>query len=140
MSSDANKRGEVVERRKRQRFMARRDGRCVFSVIIDGQRLPALDLSLEGFAVPATTPPEANRVFAFVLQREGREGDIRGRARAVNHVSAVEGGQAGCLFDHFEGDGLGRLEAWLRDHVFEEAAIPITRDEAGLIVNGPSLV
>lgn len=47
------------ERRKRQRFVARRWGSVCFWVVIDGERLPVNDLSLEGFSVPygALGPP-----------------------------------------------------------------------------------
>lgn len=130
----------VFERRKRQRFVPRRDGAYCFSVVIEGARLPVLDLSLEGCAVPAETPPQADRRFDFALRCNGREGEVRGTARIVNFVGAVAGGQAGCVFDGFEGDGRARLEGWLREHVYDAAAVPITRDEAGRIVTGPSLV
>ena len=62
---------EVVERRKRQRFLVQRGGASCFRVSISGERLAVLDLSLEGFAMSAHTPPEANREFAFVLHCEG---------------------------------------------------------------------
>lgn len=130
----------VFERRRRQRFVARRDGAYCFSVVIEGGRLPVLDLSLEGFSVPAETPPQADRQFEFALRRNGHEGEIRGMARMVNFVGSVSGGQAGCMFDTFEGDGRSRLEAWLREHVYAVAAVPITPDEASRIVTGPSLV
>lgn len=130
----------LFERRKRQRFVPRRDGAFCFSVVIEGGRMPVLDLSLEGFAVPAETPPQADRQFSFALRRNGRDGEVHGTARIVNFVGAVGGGQAGCLFDGFEGDGRERLEEWLREHVYEASALPITRDEAGRIVTGPSLV
>lgn len=130
----------AFERRRRQRFMARRDGAFCFSVVIEGGRLPVLDLSVEGFAVPAETPPQADRQFVFALRRNGKEGEVRGTARMVNFVGALAGGQAGCVIDRFEGDGLQRLEAWLCEHVLEVAAVPISPDEAGQIVKGPSLV
>ena len=43
---------EHSERRRRQRFVARRWGNVCFWVVIDGQRQPLNDLSLEGFSLP----------------------------------------------------------------------------------------
>lgn len=131
---------EVVERRKRQRFLAQRGDAFRVQVSIAGERRPVLDLSLEGFAMPASSPPEANREFAFVLHCEGVKDEIRGRARVVNYLSAATGGQAGCLFDAFDADGAARLEAWLTTHVLENAWVPISEKDATAIVSGPSLI
>ena len=131
---------EVVERRKRQRFVAQHGGAHCFWVSLTGERRPLLDLSLEGFAMPASSPPEANREFAFVLHREGASEEIRGRARVVNYLSTVSGGQAGCLFNAFDGDGAARLEDWLKAYVLDNAWVPITERDASAIVSGPSLV
>jgi hypothetical protein len=140
MESDMAGENEVLERRKRQRFIARRDGADCFWVSFGGERLPVLDLSLEGFAVPAATPPEANREFDFVLHCDGVVEEVRGQARVVNFLASAAGGQAGCLFDGFEGEGAARLQAWLSDHVQAVSALPVTEDEAADIVTGPSLV
>jgi len=131
---------ELVERRKRQRFLAQRGGAFCVWVSIAGERLPVLDLSLEGFAMPASSPPVANREFAFVLGCEGVQDKIRGRARVVNYLSAATGGQAGCLFNAFDGDGAARLEAWLTTHVLDNAWVPIGDKDATAIVTGPSLI
>jgi hypothetical protein len=45
------------ERRRRQRFVAKRWGSVCFWIVINGQRLPLNDLSLEGFSLPAGCRP-----------------------------------------------------------------------------------
>lgn len=130
---------EVPERRKRQRFLTTRAGGG-FSVRLDGRRLQVQDLSLEGFAVPVDTAYETGRVIDFVLERDGSTDRIAGKAHAVNFVTAATGTQAGCLFDSFEGEGRAQLESWLTAHVFENAWVPITEQDAKEIVTGPSLI
>jgi hypothetical protein len=88
---------ETAERRKCQRFVAKRRGEYCFFAVIDGQRLPLVDLSLDGFAIPASSPPPSDRSFEFVLQRTDVPDEISGRARVVNYLSSADGGQAGCL-------------------------------------------
>lgn len=131
---------EIVERRKRQRFLASRGETPHFRVVIGGERLPLLDLSLEGFAMPAATPPAAGKPFEFAMICDGEPGEVRGRATVVNYVARTEGGQAGCLFDAFDGDGAVRLQRWLEAHVIDGAWMPITEDDAESIVTGPSLI
>lgn len=131
---------EVPERRKRQRFLTTREGGGGFSVRLDGKRLRLQDLSLEGFAVPVDKAYETGRVIDFVLERDGSTDRIAGKAHAVNFVTAATGMQAGCLFDAFDGEGRVQLESWLTAHVFENAWVPITEQDAKEIVTGPSLI
>jgi hypothetical protein len=131
---------EVVERRKRQRFVSNYQDEHCFFVLIAGQRLPLLDLSVEGFSIPAATPPASHSAFHFVLQRANVPDEISGSARIVNYQGAPAGGQAGCVFDTLEGDGHARLEDWLAVHVITHASLPITEVDADNIVRGPSLV
>lgn len=131
---------EPLDRRKRQRFIAQRRGEYCFWVVLDGARVPLVDLSLEGFSVPASSPLASDRNHDFVLQRANVPDEIRGQAKAVNYIGAAAGGQAGCVFDSLEGDGKARLEEWLTAHVLANASIPINEKEAGQIVSGPSLV
>jgi hypothetical protein len=131
---------ETAERRKCQRFVAKRRGEYCFFGVIDGQRLPLVDLSLDGFAIPAASPPPSDRSFEFVLQRTDVPDEISGRARVVNYLSSADGGQAGCLFDALDGDGRSRLEDWLTAHVLANASVPISEKDAARIVSGPSLV
>lgn len=135
-------RGEAghAERRRRQRFVARRWGSVCFWVLIDGQRLPLNDLSLEGFGVPAEGPPAEPHSFAFVLQLEGIPDQIRGEAMTVNFVAGADGGQLGCRFISFEGDGSRQLHDWLTVHLIATASVRISEQEAAAIVAGPSLV
>ncbi|KAB2964492.1 PilZ domain-containing protein [Zoogloea sp.] len=131
---------EHSERRRRQRFVARRWGSVCFWVVIDGQRLPLNDLSLEGFSLSMGVPPLGSREFPFALQLEGIPDEIRGVARNMNFVVGEEGGQLGCSFVSFEGDGAARLHDWLTVHVISTATIRISEKEAAAIVSGPSLI
>lgn len=130
----------TTERRKRQRFVAQRRGEYCFWVLLDSERLPLLDLSLEGFSVPATSPLASDRTYHFVLQRARVPDEIRGSARVVNYIGNPAGGQAGCVFDSIDADGRERLEDWLTAHVLAGASLPITEKDAVHIVSGPSLV
>ncbi len=131
---------ETVERRGRQRFLATRWGQVCFWVIIDGEKLQLNDLSLEGFAYPASTPPQSGRSFSFVLVRGGVPDEIRGEAQVVNYLHEVGGGQAGCRFLTLEGDGAERLTDWLVAHVIANATVRITEKDARAIVAGGSLI
>lgn len=131
---------KTEERRKRQRFVATRRGEQCFWAVIDGQRHPLADLSLAGFAVPASSPLAVGRVCAFVLQRANVPDEIRGRARVVNQIQAPEGGQAGCLFEDLDAAATERLEDWLAAHVIMTASVPINERDAASIVKGPSLI
>jgi hypothetical protein len=131
---------DVQERRGRQRFLALRRGEPCFWVLLDGERIALNDLSLEGFSMPATTPPPAGKAFHFVLVREGVPDEIRGTAAVVSHTASPEGGLAGCQFVEVEDDGLFRLQDWLVTHVIMNATVRITEREAVEIVLGRSLV
>lgn len=129
------------ERRKRQRFVAKRWGSVCFWVWIDGVRLPVNDLSLEGFSAPCPTPVAATgRTFPFVLQLEGIPDEVRGEAVTMNFVFGAEGGVLGSRFATLEGDGAMRLHDWLTIHVISTATVRISEREAAAIVSGPSLV
>lgn len=140
MAEDGLDAGQHAERRKRQRFVARRGGSTCFWVSIDGLRLPLNDLSLEGFGVPANARPAAPRSFPFVLHLDGIPDQIRGEATTMNFLAAPEGGQLGCRFTSFEDDGALRLHDWLTVHVIATASVRISEQEAAAIVAGPSLV
>ncbi len=141
MADEETMAGEAEgERRRRQRFVARRWGSVCFWVHMDGQRLPVNDLSLEGFSVLLGAPPVEPKTFGFVLQLEGIPDEIRGEARTMNFVFGADGGQLGCRFLSFEGEGAARLHDWLTIHVIATATVRISEKEAAAIVSGPSLV
>ena len=141
MAEDLGNAGvEHQERRRRQRFVARRWGSVCFWVVIDGQRLPLNDLSLEGFSLSAGVPPLGNGPFPFVLQIEGVPDAIRGMAERMNFVLGEGGGLLGCRFLSFEGDGAASLHDWLTVHVIATATVRISEKEAAAIVAGPSLI
>jgi hypothetical protein len=135
-----NSTSESGERRKCQRFVAKRRGEQCFWAVIGGQRYPLADLSLAGFAVPVSSPLPTGKVIEFVLQRANVPDEIRGRARIVNHIQADGGGQAGCLFEPLDRAASERLEEWLAAHVLMTASVPINEREAASIVRGPSLI
>lgn len=138
MAQDNN--AETFERRKYQRFNAKRRGEYCFWVVLDGARVPLVDLSMEGFSIPSSSPLTSERVHDFVLQRANVPDEVRGQAKAVNYIGGVGGGQVGCVFERLEGDGKERLEEWLTAHVLASATVPINEKEAAQIVSGPSLV
>ena len=92
------------ERRKRQRFVARRWGSVCFWVVIDGERLPVNDLSLEGFSVPYGAPLIEPRQLGFELSLDGIPERIFGVAETMNFTVGESGGQLGCRFLSFEGE------------------------------------
>lgn len=128
------------ERRSRQRFLAQWHGEYLFWVVIAGERRPLVDLSMEGFAVQASSPPQSDQVFDFVMQHAKVPNEICGTARVVNYLNLPAGGQAGCLFVSLDAKGLTTLEDWLTAHVLLNASVPISEKEAARIVSGPSLV
>lgn len=128
------------ERRTRQRFAAQRDGKTIFWVELDGHRLPLNDLSLEGFSYASEISPELGLEFPFALRLEGIPDRVRGRARIVNYVNGAAGGQVGCRFLSFDGDGAFDLHDWLTVHVITSASVRISEQEAKAIVAGPSLI
>ncbi len=128
------------ERRKRQRFLARRDGTTCFWIVMDGTRHPLIDLSLEGFGFPGEAHDSVQRDFDFELQLEGIPDKIRGIARVMNHVPGEHGGQIGCCFVSFSGEGREDLLTWLTTHVIWSSSVRLSEKEAVAIVSGPSLV
>ncbi|MFN3987749.1 MAG: PilZ domain-containing protein [Rhodocyclaceae bacterium] len=130
----------VSERRKRQRFVAKRRGEYCFWVVMDERRLPLQDLSLEGFGVAGHDGLDLGYRFSFVLQRLGVPDEIRGTARVVNRVQTMTGELTGVLFEALEGDGASRIGDWLTAHVLATASVPISEKEASRIVSGPSLI
>jgi hypothetical protein len=124
---------EYQERRQRQRFLAKRSGATCFWVAYDGNRIPLIDLSLEGFSIAASAAPDGDKPFAFELRLEG----------IPDHMNFVPGepeGQIGCRFISLEGEGAMRLHEWLTIHVIASASVRITAKEAEKIVEGPSLI
>ena len=132
--------GVSGERRKRQRFAAQRWGHVCFWVVMDGVRLPVNDLSLEGFSVPFGAPLIEPRQISFELSLDGIPERIFGIADTINFVVVDGGGQLGCRFVAFEGDGAIRLHDWLTVHVIATATVRISEREAAEIVSGPSLI
>lgn len=132
----------VVERRRRQRFVAKRRGEYCFWAVLEGERFALEDLSIEGFGVQMFPAFEIGKLFSFVLRRASVPDEVRGQARAVNmaEAEADESALGGFLFESFEGDGLNRLEDWLTAHVLAGATVPISEKDATAIVSGPSLI
>ena len=128
----------AAERRRNQRFVARRRGEPCFWVVMAEQRVALNDLSAEGFSYPSSRPREIGEAFDFVLQREGVPDEIRGRAETVNHLANAA--QTGCHFVRMEDGGAERLRDWLIAHVIMTASVRITEKDAAAIVAGPSLV
>lgn len=131
---------EYKERRQRQRFIAKRGGATFFWVAVDGNRIPLIDLSLEGFSISSAAVPTSTEAFPFELRLEGIPDKIRGQAQQMNEVPGEPEGQIGCSFLSFEGEGAVRLHEWLTIHVIANASVRITAKEAEKIVEGPSLI
>lgn len=124
------------ERRQRQRFAAIRDGKPCIEVVINERRLALIDLSLDGFGVPANTDcPEGE--FEFVMRLIDGFGDkVKGRAVAVNQAA----GQTGCRFVDLDEASEKILQEWLTVIVICGASVRLTPADATAIVTGPSLV
>ena len=56
---------DSAERRRIQRFLALCRGEPWFWVVIDGERIPLHDISIEGFAIAADAPLPAGAAFDF---------------------------------------------------------------------------
>ena len=130
------------ERRGRQRIVMAHAGHALFRLACGGVVRPLRDLSLEGFSMWTSTPPDAHEAFDFHLERMDVPGAVSGRARVVNYSRGAtpDSGVAGCLIVEFGKGGAVTLATWLADHVEAVAAVPVTRAEACDIVAGPSLV
>ncbi|MDR3214137.1 MAG: PilZ domain-containing protein [Azoarcus sp.] len=131
---------DASERRIHQRFMARLHGETCFWVQVGEERVALDDLSLKGFALPATTTFAKGAKFGFTLQREGVPDTIRGHAEVVNVFGKSKTPSAGCRILVFEGDGAERLHDWLVTHVIRSATVRITEKDAAAIVAGGSLI
>ncbi|MCL2658694.1 MAG: PilZ domain-containing protein [Betaproteobacteria bacterium] len=141
MSTEENASGsDYQERRRNQRFIAKRDGETCFWILMDGQRKPLNDLSLSGFGIPGAAEDATPREFDFELRLEGIPDKIRGVARIVNHVPNATGGQIGCRFVSFQGDGEENLKEWLTTHVIWSSSVRLSEKEAAAIVSGPSMI
>lgn len=127
-----------AERRGIQRFLALCRGEPWFWVVIDGERIPLHDISIEGFAIAADAPLPAGAAFDFELHRQGVPERIHGRAEAVNHIAPAL--RAGCRFLALEDGGTERLREWLTALVIMNASVRISAQEAAAIVAGPSLI
>ncbi|MDR1661760.1 MAG: PilZ domain-containing protein [Azoarcus sp.] len=137
---DQSAAGDASERRIHQRFLARLHGEPCFWALVEGERIALNDLSLKGFALPATSAFANGAQFNFTLLREGVPDAICGRAEVVGLFGNGEAASAGCRIIQFEGDGPERLQDWLVTHVILSATVRITEKEAAAIVAGHSLV
>ena len=129
-----------VERRLRQRFVAKRRGEVCFWILLDEAELPAEDLSLEGFGISAEFPVTMGKVVPVTLKRAGVPDRIKAFAHAVNCSGDGIGAVVGFVFDRFEDDGAVRLQDWLTAHVLACATVKISEADASKIVSGPSLI
>ena len=73
------------ERRTRQRIVTVQAGRLRgFWLVWGGRQLELQDLSLEGFAVSASTPPGSDQPFEFVIEHEAiRRSCVAGRRWSI---------------------------------------------------------
>jgi hypothetical protein len=135
---------DVNERRQRQRIMVESAHmpESGFQLECDGKATAVRDVSLEGFSMHASTAPDSQKEFHFVLKRRAAGGFISGRAQVVNFVrgATADTGVAGCHVTAFDDDGRELLAQWLSAHVAAVAGVPLTEKEAREIVDGPSLV
>ncbi|MDP5239692.1 PilZ domain-containing protein [Uliginosibacterium sp. 31-16] len=129
-----------AERRQRQRFAALREGKPCIDVRINEQRLPVIDLSIDGFSIPAGLVANGDE-FDFEMRLIDGFGDkVRGRARAVNMVGDTSSGQSGCIFLTLTETEQKTLQEWLTVIVICGASVRLTPHEAEAIVKGPSLI
>jgi len=132
----------IDERRQRQRVMVDQGGGDDFRLECDGRPVTVRDVSLDGFAMQASTAPDANHRFAFRISHRTLPGAITGTAQVVNYVrgATADTGVAGCRILQLDDAGGETLAVWLSTHVVSVASVPLTPDEAREIVAGPSLV
>lgn len=131
---------DKAERRGFQRIVTNQVGRSRFWLSWYGGRVPLEDLSIEGFAISRSTPPASEQPFEFLIEREDSVGGINGQAQIVTFSADVRGGTAGCRFVELHEDAQHQLTTWLAGHVYDVAAVRVTRDDAEDIVLGPSIV
>jgi len=133
---------ELSERRLRQRILVNQGDDMAFKLFCDGSPADVADLSLEGFAMRASTAPDASHDFNFRLEFRDMPVAVSGLAQVVNYQKGAthESGMAGCRILSFDRAGRDTLAMWLSVHVARFAKVPLTTDEALDIVAGPSLV
>jgi hypothetical protein len=129
-----------MERRKRQRFLARRWGEICFWMNLPGQRLPVHNLSLEGFSVPLAQPLPEGQSFEFRLEMVGEAGEVVGQACPRNFFSTPDGCEQGCRIEALSDADRALLRAWLIRHVMATTTLPLSEEEAEQIVSGPSII
>lgn len=131
----------IGERRARQRFLAQRRGETCFWAAVNENRLPLVDLSLEGFSVQAGSVLPADR-FEVTLQRADVPDEIRACAMVADPVAATSDSARplGCRFVDLPPVAQERLQDWLVAHVIMSATVRITEKDATAIVCGGSLV
>lgn len=128
------------ERRRRQRFVASRRGEPCFWITINGSRVNLLDLSIDGCGLVNCCHLRKGETFDFVLSRKGVPDSIMGTGRVVSEMLGEDGSVIGVLFEILEDDGRMRLADWLTAHVLASASVPISENDAELIVKGPPLI
>lgn len=129
-----------AERRQRQRFAALRDGKSCISIKVGEQQLPVLDLSVDGFSLPADALPIGHE-FDFTMRLIDGFGDkVHGRAQAVNQVGSTSSGQLGCKITLISEKDAKNLQEWLTVIVICGASVRLSPHEAEAIVKGPSLI
>ena len=135
-----NSHHEYAERRQRQRFAAKRDGKPCINILINGLRLPLIDLSIDGFSVPAGNGLALGK-FDFEMRLIDGFGDkVQGHAEAVNQIGDSATGQIGCHFLELSEQASKTLQEWLTVIVICGASVRLTPDDAEAIVKGPSLI
>lgn len=128
---------DYQERRKRQRFAARRDGKPCINIRIGEESIALNDLSIDGFSIPHNDAIPLNQPFDFEMSLIDGFGDrIRARAVAVNEVNEI----LGCQFIELDANQQRTLEEWLTVIVICGASVRLTPADAEAIVKGPSLI
>jgi hypothetical protein len=135
-----NSHNDYAERRQRQRFAAKRDGKACIDILINGQRLPVIDLSIDGFSIPADNALELATFDFEMCLIDGFGDKVRGRAEAVNQIGDAATGQIGCRFLTLSEKDSKTLQEWLTVIVICGASVRLTPDDAEAIVKGPSLI
>lgn len=129
-----------AERRQRQRFAALRDGRPCIEISVAGERCTLIDLSLDGFSLPASFKLPAGE-FDFVMRLIDGFGDkVSGRACLMNQTGDAARGQSGCRISSLAPGGDKTLHEWLVVIVICSASVRLSSREAEAIVQGPSLI
>jgi hypothetical protein len=131
---------DYSERRQHQRFPAIRDGKPCIDIEINGTRQELIDLSVDGFSIPACSL-EPDSSFDFIMRLIDGFGDkVRGRAQVVNELGGPENKQIGCCFVSLDERSEKILHEWLTVIVICGASVRLTPEDAEAIVKGPSLI